>query len=58
MSEHKIDASAGLPENAYRELKEGEKYEPILSPHKTYPEVTPYSVASNLHFDSGTCSVP
>ncbi len=48
MSEHKIDASAGLPENAYRELKEGEKYEPILSPHKTYPEVTPYSVAWGL----------
>ncbi len=48
MSEHKIDASAGLPENAYRELKEGEKYEPILSPLKTYPEVTPYSVAWGL----------
>ncbi len=48
MSEHKIDASAGLPENAYRELKEGEKYEPILSPHKTYPEVTPYSVGWGL----------
>ncbi len=48
MSEHKIDASAGLPENAYRELKEGEKYEPILSPYKTYPEVTPYSVVWGL----------
>ncbi len=48
MSEHKIDATAGLPENAYRELKEGEKYEPILSPYKTYPEVTPYSVVWGL----------
>lgn len=34
----------GLPENAYRELKEGEVYKPILDPEKIYPEVTPYSV--------------
>ncbi|PKO95417.1 MAG: oligopeptide transporter, OPT family [Bacteroidetes bacterium HGW-Bacteroidetes-7] len=34
----------GLPENAYRELKEGEEYKPIMSPNKSYPEVTPWSV--------------
>ena len=34
----------GLPENAFRELKEGEKYEPILSPKKAYPEVNLWSV--------------
>ena len=33
-----------LPENAHRELKPGEKYEPILDPAKKYAEVTPYSV--------------
>jgi putative OPT family oligopeptide transporter len=34
----------GLPENAYRELKEGEVYEPVMSPHKKYPEVNAWSV--------------
>ncbi len=34
----------GLPENAYRELKEGEEYKPLMSPSKSYPEVTPWSV--------------
>ncbi|MDD2413485.1 MAG: oligopeptide transporter, OPT family [Bacteroidales bacterium] len=33
-----------LPENAYRELKEGEVYEPILNPDKIYPEVNAWSV--------------
>lgn len=35
---------SGLPENAYREQKEGEVYKPILSPDKQYREVTPWSV--------------
>lgn len=35
---------SGLPENAYRELKEGEVYNPIMSPNKQYKEVTPWSV--------------
>lgn len=35
---------SGLPENAYRELKEGDVYKPILSPDKQYREVTPWSV--------------
>lgn len=34
----------GLPENAYKELKEGEVYVPIMEPSKTYPEVTIWSV--------------
>ena len=38
----------GIPENAYRELKEGEKYEPVMSPHKQYPEVTLWSVLWGL----------
>ena len=33
-----------LPENAFRELKEGEKYEPVMSPNKVYPEVNSWSV--------------
>ena len=37
-----------LPENAFRPLKEGEKYVPILRPEKNYPEVTPYSVTLGL----------
>ena len=37
-----------LPENAQRELKPGEKYQPLLSPQKNYPEVTPYSVCLGL----------
>ncbi len=39
---------SGLPENAYRELKEGEKYQPVMSPHKNYKEVTPWSVLWGL----------
>ena len=38
----------GLPENAYRELKPGESYEPLMSPHKKYPEATFYSVSVGL----------
>lgn len=26
-----------LPENAFRELKEGEDYDPVMSPQKEYP---------------------
>ncbi len=33
-----------LPENAFRELKEGESYEPLMSPQKTYPEANAWSV--------------
>ena len=40
--------TASLPENAYRELKEGESYRPILSPEKKYKEVTVWSVTVGL----------
>ena len=33
-----------LPENAFRELKEGEEYEPLMSPSGKYPEVNSWSV--------------
>ncbi|MCE1166260.1 MAG: oligopeptide transporter, OPT family [Bacteroidetes bacterium] len=44
MSEHTSTGVKGLPENAYRELKEGELYVPIMSPDKTVPEVNFRSV--------------
>lgn len=37
-----------LPENAFRELNDGEQYTPVLKPGKVYPEVTPYSVSMGL----------
>ena len=37
-----------LPENAHRELKAGEEYQPLLSPQKSYPEVTPWSVSLGI----------
>jgi putative OPT family oligopeptide transporter len=40
--------STGLPENAYRELKPGEVYQPILSPQYEFPEVTTWSVMWGL----------
>ena len=33
-----------LPENAFRELKEGEQYEPLMAEGKKYREVTPWSI--------------
>ena len=46
--EEKEKLSVNLPENAFSELKDGEKYEPILRPECQYPEVTPYSVSMGL----------
>lgn len=37
-----------LPENAFRELREGEEYEPMLSSHREYPEVNAWSVTWGL----------
>ena len=37
-----------LPENAFTELGEGEEYEPVMKPGKTYREVTSYSVIMGL----------
>ncbi len=42
------DKKTQLPENAHRELKPGEEYQPLLSPQKNYPEVTPWSVTLGL----------
>ena len=33
-----------LPENAFRELSEGEEYQPLMSPRANYPEVNAWSV--------------
>ena len=42
--ENKANQNIELPENAFRELKDGETYEPVMSPQKTYREVSPWSV--------------
>ena len=39
------DKFTGLPENAFRELKPGEVYNPLMAPSKSYPEVNIWSVA-------------
>lgn len=38
----------GLPENAQRELRPGEKYEPLLGAERQWAEITPYSVTVGL----------
>jgi putative OPT family oligopeptide transporter len=48
MSEHTTGPIKGLPENAYKELKPGEEYSPIMSPQKTYPEISAYSIIWGL----------
>ena len=35
----------GLPENAFRPLKPGEEYKPLMSPDREYPEVNLWSVS-------------
>lgn len=37
-----------FPENAFRELKEGESYEPLMRPQKVYPEVNLWSVTFGI----------
>lgn len=37
-----------LPENAHRELGQGEEYRPLLPAERTFKEVTPYSVCVGL----------
>ena len=44
MIEEQEKEAVQLPENAFRELKEGEAYKPIMSPQKVYPEVNAWSV--------------
>jgi putative OPT family oligopeptide transporter len=40
--------TSGLPDNAYKELKAGETYRPIMDPNQSYPEVTGWSVGWGL----------
>ena len=44
MEEKDYEIKSQLAENAFRELKEGEEYEPMMSPHGEYPEVNTWSV--------------
>ena len=46
--EENTQIKTSLPENAYRELKEGEKYEPLMSAESKPKEVTPYSVGFGI----------
>lgn len=54
-----ISTSSGLPENAYRELKPGEVYEPIVGSDQKVPEITARSVIIGLIMAvifSGACA--
>lgn len=46
MDNTKKDVS--LPDNAFRPLKEGEEYEPLMKPNVQYREVTPWSIIWGL----------
>jgi putative OPT family oligopeptide transporter len=47
MSEHE-NTTKSLPENAYRELKEGEEYKPVMPANSIFPEVTWWSILMGL----------
>ena len=44
MKQEEEEKLTGLPENAFRALKPGEVYNPLMSPDKKYPEVNLWSV--------------
>lgn len=44
MKHEEDEKFTGLPENAFRPLKSGEVYNPLMSADKQYKEVTPWSV--------------
>lgn len=48
MNSETVQAIAGMPENAYRELEPGETYEPIVPTGASVPEVTRRSVFFGL----------
>lgn len=48
MSEHHSQGVTGLPDNAYKELKQGEEYIPLMLPGKVYPEINFRSVLWGL----------
>jgi len=43
-----VNQNKDLPENAYRELKEGEEYKPVMPASQAFLEVTPWSVFMGL----------
>ncbi|NDV60180.1 OPT family oligopeptide transporter [Bacteroides sp. 519] len=45
---HEEEKFTGLPENAFRELKPGEVYNPLMSPDKKYSEVNLWSILWGL----------
>ena len=45
LNEEKVKS---LPENAYRELKPGEEYKPVLSPNESFVETSKWSVGMGL----------
>jgi len=47
MSDHE-PTTKSLPENAYRELKAGEEYIPVMPANKIFPEVTTWSLLMGL----------
>lgn len=47
MSDH-IKEVPGLPENAYKELKPGEEYKPVMPANQVFPEVTGWSVGMGV----------
>lgn len=42
------ETEGGLPDNAYRELAEGERYQPIVPAESTVPEITARSIVFGL----------
>lgn len=48
MSNQAPEKIKGLPANAYTPLKEGEVYEPVMSPDKVFPEINFRSVSIGL----------
>ncbi len=44
MKEEDENVMTELPDNAFRKLKDGEEYVPMMSPHKSHPEVNAWSV--------------
>lgn len=47
MSDHQ-PTTKSLPENAYRELKPGEEYQPVMPANQSIPEVTTWSLIMGL----------
>ena len=47
MSDHQ-PSTKSLPENAYRELKPGEQYQPVMPSNQVFPEVTTWSLVMGL----------